>query len=300
MWVRVPLGNSDIFLSKNGSKNIIKTILLLLNNLLHSLCLSELLETFYEDAAHYWSFDDVNMKDLKTGTPLVAVGDVTRTLGPVNQAIHITSSSHVLFGTVKGVCLVDPSLCSSGLTMALWLKPEYRFRTRLFFPSVSKQLGVLLVSENAEKSVTMFIRGTNHNCKLSVKLPERIWSFISITWSLSDDGSGNLAFYYNDVEKLTKACQSSPQSFGAYQEKMEAVSDSLARYSLDELAIWMQLLSEVRIREIYSIVAGEPGWMLKLRLHTAINRADFVSWCMFIRTKVTKCNCEKITLYFRG
>ena len=39
---------------------------------------------------------------------------------------------------------------------------------------------------------------------------------------------------------------------------------------------------------------------LKLRLHTAINRADFVSGCMlYTRTKVTKCTHEKMTLYFR-
>ena len=41
---------------------------------------------------------------------------------------------------------------------------------------------------------------------------------------------------------------------------------------------------------------------LKLRLHTAINRADFVSWCMlyiYIYTKVTKCIREKMTMCFR-
>ena len=40
----------------------------------------------------------------------------------------------------------------------------------------------------------------------------------------------------------------------------------------------------------------------KLRLHTAINRADLISYlgACYIRTKVTKCNHEKMTLYFRG
>ena len=38
----------------------------------------------------------------------------------------------------------------------------------------------------------------------------------------------------------------------------------------------------------------------KVRLYTAINWADFVSWCMLytVRTKVTKCIREKMTLYF--
>ena len=41
----------------------------------------------------------------------------------------------------------------------------------------------------------------------------------------------------------------------------------------------------------------EDAW-LKLRLHIAINRENFISWCM-LYTKVTKCICEKMTLYFR-
>ena len=39
---------------------------------------------------------------------------------------------------------------------------------------------------------------------------------------------------------------------------------------------------------------------VKVRLHTAINWADFVSWCMlYTRTKVTKCIREKMTMCFR-
>ena len=39
---------------------------------------------------------------------------------------------------------------------------------------------------------------------------------------------------------------------------------------------------------------------LRYVLHTAINRADFVSWCMlYTRTKVTKCIREKMTMCFR-
>ena len=40
---------------------------------------------------------------------------------------------------------------------------------------------------------------------------------------------------------------------------------------------------------------------LKVRLHTAINCADFVSWSMiYIRKKVTKGIREKMTTYFRS
>ena len=36
--------------------------------------------------------------------------------------------------------------------------------------------------------------------------------------------------------------------------------------------------------------------ILKVCLPTAINRADFVSWCMlYIRMKITKCIREKMT-----
>ena len=38
-----------------------------------------------------------------------------------------------------------------------------------------------------------------------------------------------------------------------------------------------------------------------LRLHTAINQADFVSWWkLYTRAKVTKCIPEKMALYFGG
>ena len=38
---------------------------------------------------------------------------------------------------------------------------------------------------------------------------------------------------------------------------------------------------------------------LKVRLHTAINRADFVSWCMLYAKEGNKCIREKMTLCFR-
>ena len=37
---------------------------------------------------------------------------------------------------------------------------------------------------------------------------------------------------------------------------------------------------------------------LKLRSHTAINRADFVSWCMLYTYEGNKIIREKMTLYF--
>ena len=61
---------------------------------------------------------------------------------------------------------------------------------------------------------------------------------------------------------------------------------------------------KARAYEFYSWViykTNETSSELKLRLHPAINRVEFVSWCMlYIRTKVTKCIREKMTLYFRG
>ena len=42
-------------------------------------------------------------------------------------------------------------------------------------------------------------------------------------------------------------------------------------------------------------------FLVKVRLHAAINRTDFVSWCMLDTcTKVTKCTRENMTLHFRG
>ena len=38
---------------------------------------------------------------------------------------------------------------------------------------------------------------------------------------------------------------------------------------------------------------------VKVRLHTAINRADFVSWCMLYTYKGKKCIREKLSLYIR-
>ena len=55
----------------------------------------------------------------------------------------------------------------------------------------------------------------------------------------------------------------------------------------------------IELRGIQVILLIVEG--LKVRLHTAINRADFVSWCMlYTRTKVTKCIREKMTMCFRG
>ena len=58
------------------------------------------------------------------------------------------------------------------------------------------------------------------------------------------------------------------------------------------------LLKEISELEYSSKFKTTLKDYIKVRLHTAINQADFISWCMlYIQTKVTKYIREKMTLY---
>ena len=63
----------------------------------------------------------------------------------------------------------------------------------------------------------------------------------------------------------------------------------------------LYLYSAYAARNVYFMSVLVSARSVKVRLHTAINRADFVSWCMlYTRTKVRRCIREKMTMCFRG
>ena len=79
-------------------------------------------------------------------------------------------------------------------------------------------------------------------------------------------------------------------SLAALEISLAALETSLAALETSLAALETSLAAVET-----SLAALETS--LKVRLHTAINQGDFVH---YIRTKVTKCIREKLTLYFRG
>ena len=62
----------------------------------------------------------------------------------------------------------------------------------------------------------------------------------------------------------------------------------------------VQILLYIYCYQTSQINSQSESSFFKVRLHTAINRADFVSWCMLYTKEGNKCVREKMTLCFRG
>lgn len=216
----------------------------------------------YKEAVHYWSFDNSEIRDLKNNTLGEVFGVIDFVPGPANLAVQMVPdvNSGMSFGDVQESCLVDPSLCSSGLTIAMWLKYEKISRMRFFLTSAGDMLGVLLESFNGYDTFSVTMKGSSHDCRKAFPVPHSVWSFVCFTWMITDNGKGKVTFYYNGVPEVPKFCVVESTSFAQTPRNMRTGRLSEGNYSLDELTIWNQALDAATVMQIYSNITRESNF----------------------------------------
>jgi hypothetical protein len=249
---------------------IFKEITQLANLNLWFFSLTELLNTIYKDAFHYWSFDDPeNVTDLKSGVQATEVrAGVSREYGPVNLAMKTNpeDSSGLRLGEITYPCLRDMSLCHEGLTVSAWIKPSDPKNRESYFNTNpgGTRLGIAILTFADSSELSCLVQGTKHKCSLRFSLPSfRIWIFVSVTWTLQLDGSGKLVFYLihaTGFDKNERICPEMTLSMIPNLGRMEVVlqqSYSNSGFSVDELAVWNATLTEDRIIAMYNLVTGK-------------------------------------------
>jgi hypothetical protein len=225
---------------------------------------TELLESIYQDALHYWSFDDPeNITDLKTGVGASIIkAPVSHERGPVNLAFLTKPAENfgLRLGEIKYPCLRDPSVCPEGLTITTWIKGGDPRNRELFFRTNSgERLGVALASYRDKSTLRYGVQGTKHRCSLYHFFPSYgTWMFVSVIWTIQPDSSGKLVFYLIDamgVKRQEKICPEDVSSF-------DIVQKTFSGFSIDELAVWNATLTEDRIIEMYNLVTSKLGALM--------------------------------------
>jgi hypothetical protein len=233
---------------------------------------TELLESIYQDALHYWSFDDrENITDLKTGVGATIIrAPVSHERGPVNLAFLTkpAENSGLRLGEIKYPCLRDPSVCPEGLTITAWIKGgDPRNRELYFRTNSGERLGVALASYRDKSTLWYGVQGTKHRCSLYHFFPSYgTWMFVSVIWTIQPDSSGKLVFYLIDamgIKRQEKICPEDVSSFEPSLDTMDTVvQKTFSGFSIDELAVWNATLTEDRIIEMYNLVTSKLGALM--------------------------------------
>ena len=187
--------------------------------------------------------------------------------GPVNIALLTKSvdNSGLNLGPIKYLCMSDVSVCAEGLTISAWIKPSNpKNRESFFNTNPGTFLGVSFVSYSGQSVLRYLVQGTKHKCHESHNiLLYGTWMYIASTWIIQQDGSGKLVFYLIDdlgIKRKEKVC---PEEQFTFRENSGTMKTILQKsfiepgFSLDELAVWNDTLTEDRIIELYNLVTSE-------------------------------------------
>ena len=87
------------------------------------------ISSIYDDAAHYWNFEqspNSQIADQRTGTTITLHGSPETIDSPTGKAIYLrgpsVNSSVDLLEVEESSCLFDPSNCATGLSITMFIK----------------------------------------------------------------------------------------------------------------------------------------------------------------------------------
>ena len=149
-------------------------------NLFYLLCNSGDISNMYDDAAHYWDFEQSpvsQITDQKTGTIVTVHGSPGTVNSPTGKAIYLqgtsVNSSVDLLEVNSSSCLFDPSNCPTGnfsITMFVKFRPRTSQsinNTQMFFGNnngTALRQGVSIYYNETTKLLNAAVFGSTKYC----------------------------------------------------------------------------------------------------------------------------------------
>lgn len=226
---------------------------------------------WYQDSSNYWPFENVvrrSVKDYRRGNDGKISGDFQTIPGIVGSALALSGKqAWVDFGKLQSSCLSDPGSCSSGFTVAFWLR----------LPSFQANKIILQQGRHRHsRGFTVWTRGGEQN-KVGVSVNTRAkkygweerwnadhWTHIAFTW---DAKKSTLQIYFNctliktesggGIAQRDDSDKILPLVLGASHGRAK-----FAHLEVDELAIWNKTLSRQTLCKIYHIRSGKHDHLL--------------------------------------
>ena len=165
------------------------------------------INSLYSDADHYWDFEQTpesHIIDKRTKHPITLHGSPEILDSPTGKGIYLQgtrkNSSIDLLRVSGSSCLFDPSICTAGLSITMFLK----FRrggersinsTQMFFGnSVGTEFrqGVSIFYDEDSGFFNATVFGSTNFCFRWFKLVVNSWTYIHLRWKNSADNEGML------------------------------------------------------------------------------------------------------------
>ena len=198
----------------------------------------------------------VNLRGDMWGTFAGAVGT---TQGVRLGAVYTSGDAAVIeLGEVNSICFSEPTSCSSGFTVSLWLK-----RKTLYLDKVTQKQVILAINGRltfklyqkfgqTEEHLAVRISALSRKCVRIFSVPRNLWSQFVFVWNTTDVNvfrSGVKVIEFLDGG----SCTSEPDE-GALQFEPDASLKGDAEF--DDLQIWNRPLTPNEISEMFSCIRG--------------------------------------------
>ena len=173
-------------------------------------CHSGDISSLYDDADHYWDFEQSPVSqiiDKRTGKTVTVHGSPVTLDSPTGKGIHLQgtseNSSVDLLQVSDSSCLFDPSTCTTGLSVAMFVKFRRRWgrsinNTQMFFGNsagVEFRQGVTIFYDEDRGVLNATVFGSTNYCFRWLHLVVNSWTHIHLKWNSSGESEEMLNVY---------------------------------------------------------------------------------------------------------
>lgn len=213
------------------------------------------LYSFYEHANHYWDFNDPdNIVDNITSKQGKSKRDVEVTRSLTGTGLRTEDSSQIILEPVTGAeCPVEPSKCTNGFTISVFLKvvgtvAQFEDSRFLLGNAAHEQKNGFLVGIS-ERELKIWVKTDDYVCSCS-DLPAiaNLWFYLGFSWKDPDLPDGGLTVYIDGRKVGSKyvRCERRAGMRSSITEiELGSHRDSDTAVEYDNLAIWYQILNRI-------------------------------------------------------
>ena len=201
---------------------------------------------FCQGADHCWDFELARqgaLLDSKTAEPAIITGNYSFVASPTGNGLSLGDISHtwVQLGNFGSTCLVDPSTCHNGFTIAMFVKVMKR-KDLYYFGNIRRDgtgarkivKGVAFKTHFTSFNTVVEIRNGTHLCTFFAGFEEGIWFYYVLTWERTQGPWTR--FLENEYEKGPIKCV--PESVSATEPIYNLAADGIQNTQYDNIAIW--------------------------------------------------------------
>ncbi|XP_074627543.1 uncharacterized protein LOC141885641 [Acropora palmata] len=242
---------------------------------------------FTKTAAFYWTMDNhQDIKNLVGNDWGRSVNGTVTIAGIKGNAVYIKAGASGRFTLSAGLptsCLFDPSLCSNGFTLMLWLWFKHTAQGKVLLASHGGAMRGFQMIQMASSTpqVAFFITSDNKMCSCSFSTPKEIWTHYVLTYRSLTDASDIRVFLQGEevVDFVDKYCKDgiaateqllTQFTIGPQEDENQ---ENLPEAAFDEIIVWHKNLPREVISTFFNYYKGSPN----LQIRTNVSVAD-IKW----------------------